>query len=193
MLGRMKIAARRPDRRRDHEARERAYYQLALARRAVDLITDGVAPCHAQNQIAGFTLGRLRLIGLDGDEIGGISRDQYDAGIQWADICDRHARIMGYAPSVKSPGFELVSFTTGAGHEPSDAEIMAIRRKWRDTYRALMDAARLHGIRTRDVTCGVACENWPMRWLKKGDLGLLRVGLNAVSMALGIDNSPKLR
>lgn len=139
----------------------------------------------ALNQLAGFTLGCLLLRArADRRDPGSISQEQYDAGDSWQNLCHRHASIMGYKSTVKSPSFIMVAGGQSVAAEPDEDEISRVREKWTKAYNALMLACRDHGIRVRDVTYGVCVENWPVSRLRNRDYGLLRIGLNALAKVL---------
>jgi len=46
---------------REHERLQRLDYEARLARRARDLVVDGIDPSNAPDRLSGFTLGRLLL------------------------------------------------------------------------------------------------------------------------------------
>lgn len=136
---------------------------------------------NAQNALAGFTLGVLRLRGQrNPDDPGGISEAQYEAGQAFQKIVHRHAAIMGYTLHIKTPSFVMVGEGLSCAKEPEEEDILKTRRKFSDCYNALMRACADHGLRVRDVLYGVCIENWPLGMLSREDYGLLRIGLNAV-------------
>lgn len=156
-----------------------------LAVRARELRNAGFAPHfagkHASDALAGFTLGVLHLrYQADRNDPGGISPEQFNAAQAWTRIVHRHAAIMGYTLSVRTPSFIMVGGGITCLAEPDEKEITGVRRQWSDCYNALMSAARDHGLRVSIVTYGVCIENWPAGALSGEDLGLLRIGLNAL-------------
>jgi hypothetical protein len=163
-------------------ARKAEIVAVALAYRARE-----VGAKDASDPLAGFTLGRLLLRRRANEsDPSGISRDQHEAGEQWADLVRRHAAIMGYALGrPRSPSLTLVGSGASCAAEPDEAEILAVRRKWSDCYNALMEACRIHGLAVRDVTYAVCVENRPIATLREADFGRLRVGLNALHRVLG--------
>lgn len=168
---------------RDDEVAKRKAYETSLARQAAELRRDGIDPEHAGNQLAGFTLGKLRLRGSK--DPGGISEDQYLDGNAWALLVHRHAALMGYKLSIATPSFAMVGAGGSCAAEPNEDEVMRVRRRWSDAYNALMGACRDHGgLRLRDVTYGVCVENWPIERLTEADYGMLRIGLNVIGRAL---------
>lgn len=160
-----------------------------VAARARDLAQDGIAAAHARDPLAGFTLGRLRLIGMAAERSGepdmrGITNAQCTAGEAWARLARRHAAIMGYAlGSPKSASFVMVNFGLSCEEEPDEKEVTRIRRKWSDCYRALMDAGTANGTGTKValVTWDVCVNNVPVHTLRTTDFGNLRLGLNALA------------
>jgi hypothetical protein len=167
---------------RDSEIARKLAFECSIARQAAELRRAGIPETHAGNQLAGFTLGKLRLRGPN--DPGGISEEQYQAGNAWAILVHRHAAIMGYRLSIATPSFSSVIGGSSCAKEPGDDEVLAVRRRWSDAYNALVSASRDHGLRVRDVTYGVAVENWPLERLSEADYGLLRVGLNVIGKAL---------
>lgn len=156
-----------------------------LAVRARELRAAGFEPRfagkHASDALAGFTLGVLHLRWqANKDDPGGISPEQFNAAQAWTRLVHRHAAIMGYSLNIRTPSFIMVGGGITCLAEPEEKEIVAVRRKWSDCYNALTAAARDHGLRVSIVTYGVCVENWPVGALSYQDLGLLRIGLNAL-------------
>jgi hypothetical protein len=150
---------------------------------------------HKDNALAGFTLGRLRLIGRANENAkgstpidpAGISAEQYDAGWQYGVIVRRHSMVMGYALGTpKSPGFEMVAGGTSLASEPDQEIILRTRRKFSDCYRALMDAGNhlQQGTRVATITYDVCLERVPFSELDEARLGNLKIGLNALARVL---------
>lgn len=158
----------------------------ALAYRRRDLLRDGVRPEHALDALAGFTLGRLLLRNrADPSDPGSINEEQYNAGEAWAKLVRRHAAIMGYTlSSPKSPSFVMVGGGLSCEAEAGEDEIVGVRRRFSDCYNALMEACRIHGLATRDVTYAVCLDNRPLGSLSHDDYGHLRIGLNALAKVL---------
>src|SRR5437763_3392060 len=107
----------------------------------------------ALDALSGFTLGRLLLRHrADPSDPGSVNEQQYDAGAEWAKLARRHAAIMGYAHgSPASPSFVMVGSGVSCAAPPSEAEILTVRRLWSDCHRALLEAARTHGLAVREV------------------------------------------
>ena len=140
-----------------------------------------VASKHANDALAGFTLGMLHLRWQHNkDDPRGISQEQFNAGQAWTPIVYRHAATIGYSLTIRTPSFIMVGGGTSCVAELEEDEIIAVRRKWSDCYNALMSAGRDHGLRVSIVTYGVCGENWPAGALSREDLGELRLGINAI-------------
>jgi len=175
--------------RRDARGKSRGEAEVihpeTLAVRARELRNAGLdasfAGKHASDALAGFTLGVLHLCWRHNkDDPGGISDEQFNAGQAWNRIVHRHAAIMGYTLTIRTPSFIMVGGGTSCLAEPDEQEILAVRRNWSDCYNALMAACRDHGMRVSIVTYGACIENWPPGALSHKDLGDLRIGLNAI-------------
>lgn len=159
--------------------------------------TREVGKLHAGDPLAGFTLGRLLLRHrTDRTDPSGVTELQYNAGETWANIVRRHARIMGYSlDQPKALQFERIG-GVDCSEPPSDQEVAKTRDDFRLCYDALMAACQIPeagGLRIRDVTYGVCVENWPANRLTMPDYGCLRLGLNALARALGLDGKRTTR
>jgi hypothetical protein len=141
----------------------------------------GVLKRTAEDRLAGFTLGVLRL--RPKDDPGSISEAQFDAGDEFCQIVHRHAAIMGYKLTVPSPNFMMMSGGR-AVTEPDEETIARVRGKFRLCFDALMEETRVHGKRVWQVTYGVCVENWPPASLSMADYGYLRTGLNALGKSV---------
>lgn len=175
--------------RRDKNGKSRGEIEIVhpetLAVRRRDLRGDGIDPEQALNALAGFTLGRLYLRHqANPQDPGAIDKNQYEAGEAWQKIVHRHAAMMGYKLHIHTPSFVMVGNGMDCRMEPDDDQIMKLRRRFEDCYNSLMAACADHGIRVRDVTYGVAVENWPASSLSEKDYGQLRIGLNAIGRVL---------
>jgi hypothetical protein len=186
---------RKPNVIRDRTGKSRGEHAVAaevLAMRARDLLSDQIAPEHAQDALAGFTLGRLLLRGrADPSNPGSITQAQYDAGDDWSEIVRAHARLMGYSLTSTSPSFELVKGGLSCDSDPQRTEVMRIRRKYSDCYRALIDAGtvfkdyrKASGLEVAMICWDVCIDNRPLGTLSAADYGNLRAGLNALVKAL---------
>lgn len=182
---------RNPNVRRDRRGKSRGEPEhvikaQSLHYRGRDLENDGISAKHADDALAGFSLGRLLLRGRSNPgRNDSIDQTQYDAGSRWAEIVRRHASIMGYSlGSPKAPSFVMVSSGVSCSQEPDQAEINAVRGRYRDCFNILAEAARSHGISVQLVTWKVCVENRPISELSESDYGALRIGLNVLARAL---------
>lgn len=180
---------RNPNVRRDRSGKSRGEPEVihaeTLAVRARELRAAGFdarfAGKHATDALAGFTLGVLHLRWQAcKDDPDGLSPEQFNAAQAWTRIVHRHAAIMGYSLTIRTPSFIMVGGGVSCLPEPEAEEITKVRRRWSDCYNALMSAARDHGMRVPVVTYGVCVENWPPAALSHEDFGHLRIGLNAI-------------
>lgn len=139
----------------------------------------------ASNALSGFTLGRLF-------QEGAISREQYEAGEEWAKLIHRHAAIMGYEVkrSPKSASYIMIGGQSCAP-DPDAETIARVREKFRRSYDALMDVCRVYTIKgykpgwnIADTVYRVCVENVSTRALGAREYGNLRVGLNALGKVL---------
>ncbi len=183
-----------------------------LARRERELEEDGIVLTFtrmengrsvdkrtAEDRLSGFTLGKLLLRGrADPKDPSGIAQAQFDVGERWLKVIVNHSVIMGYElkANVASPAFHGVSngdwlyrrnYAEAMTPEEAKEEgerISAVKRKFVNSYKELMEACVSDGLRVRDVTYGVVVEDWPLKQLSGGDYGALRVGLNAIGKVL---------
>lgn len=131
----------------------------------------------AQNQLAGFTLGILRL--RQASDPGSISDAQFNAGNAFCKIVHDHAAVMGYKLTIASPSFIMVG-KTGSVADPDEERVLRVREKFKNCFDVLMEQTRAHGKRVWQVTYGVCVEQWPAANLTPADYGYLRIGLNAL-------------
>src|SRR5262245_32791463 len=148
---------------------------VALAYRAREVGRE-----HADNALAGFTLGKMLLRGE-------IPQAWHDAGERWAALVRRHAVLMGYALNRPSPSFVLAQNGQSCLPAPGDDVVSAVRRDYADCYRALMDAgvAARQGPAVALVCYAVCVDNRPPDQLSETDVANLRIGLHALSRVLG--------
>src|SRR5262249_43824385 len=147
----MKTGRRRKSNvRRDAKGRSRGepdvIHAETLAVRARELRNAGFEPAfagrHASDALAGFTLGVLHLRWqANKDDPGGISDRQFNSGQAWSRLVHRHAAIMGYSLTIRTPSFIMVGGGVTCLAEPDEREIIGTRRKWSDCYNCLMSAA----------------------------------------------------
>jgi len=167
----------------DYKRAQRLDYEARVARRARDLIADGVNPANAPDRLAGFTLGRLllRWRACKSDP-SGLSQKQYDTGQRLAGIICRHAAVHGYSLNVRSPAFVILG-GQDCSPPPDEERIAQIRAEFTACYDAIMRVCREHDLRARDLVYGVCVQNWPVGMITD-QFGLLRLALNEVGEAL---------
>lgn len=167
----------------DHKQQQRLDYETRLARRARDLVADGVNPSNAPDRLAGFTLGRLLLRWrADKSDPTGLSQKQYDTGQRLAGIICRHAALHGYSLNVRSPAFVILG-GQDCSPPPDEERIAQIRAEFTVCYDAIMRVCREHDLRARDLTYGVCVQDWSMKMIDN-QFGLLRLVLNGAGDAL---------
>jgi hypothetical protein len=168
---------------REHERRQRLDYEARLARRARDLVADGIDPSNAPDRLSGFTLGRLLLRWrADKSDPSGVSQQQYNTAVRLTQIILRHAGLHGYSLNVRSPAFVMLGGQDCAP-PPDEARIAEIRAEFTVCYDAIMRVCRQHDLGARDLIYGVCVQNWPVGMLTER-FGLLRAVLNEVGDAL---------
>lgn len=144
-----------------------------------------VAPEHADNPLAGFALGRLRLRCQPHgpQDPGSISQEQFDAGERYAAIARWHASIMGYSNGTARSAQLEIGGGTSCAPEPDEEVILQVRRTFSDCYRALMDAGRAigRGVEVALITYDICLDRRRAESLGEEDMGNLKVGLNALA------------
>lgn len=128
--------------------------------------------------LLGYALGRF----LYARE---IDQKQHDAGLYFVWLWKSNARVRGWpSPNVRAIdyGSNIGGFSVHA--EGSDDWVMDIRRKWQDAYRGIMDAQKDFGpifeILKRTIVEDIGPKDMQ-------ELGNLRIGLNAINHARGVD------
>jgi hypothetical protein len=138
----------------------------------------------AEDALSGTTIGKLLLRWRqDKHRPDAISQEQYDAAEQWQKVVHRHAAIMGYKLNIRTPSFEIVGGSSCVA-EPDEAEVRAVRARWTRCHDALTSAAREHSPRVYEVTSGIVLQDWPMSRVTQGEIGNLRLGLNAIGKVI---------
>ena len=130
---------RNPNVRRDPTGKSRGAPEVidpeTLAVRARELRAAGFdarfAGKHASDALAGFTLGvlHLRWQACKNDP-GGISPEQFNTAQAWTRIVHRHAAIMGYSLTIRTPSFIMVGGGITCLAEPEEQKITSVRREW---------------------------------------------------------------
>jgi hypothetical protein len=148
---------------------------LAVRRRHA--VAAGVLASEALNPLAGYTLGQIKLRG-------GISERQFSVGEAWAKLVRRHASVMGYLhQGLKSPAAIMVP-GMACTEEIDEEDIIAVRRRWSEGYRALMEVCRDHGFAVRDIVYAVCVDDRPISQVSEADVANLRIGLNALGRVI---------
>lgn len=126
----------------------------------------------------GYALGRLLIAGLDPYRMqDGITRDQHEAGVAFADLHVRFCHYKGFRlPTLKSPALLDAVRGLSTASEPSEDQLMAVFRRHGDAVRAVMDGAGLLGWR---ILCDVAVKD--VMPDGPSQLGYLRMALNALA------------
>jgi hypothetical protein len=167
----------------DHKRIQRLDYETRLARRARDLVADGVNPANAPDRLSGFTLGRLllRWRACKSDP-SGLSQKQYDSGQRLAGIICRHAGVAWLQPQCPVAGLVILG-GQDCSPPPDEERIAQIRAEFTVCYDAIMRVCREHDLRARDLVYGVCVQNWSMAKIDN-QFSLLRLTLNEVGDAL---------
>lgn len=179
----------RPRRALTLEQLERQERARVLRYRARDLRDAGFstkdADVHADNALAGFTLGLLLLRHqLSKYAPDSIDARQYRAGQRWAWVVREHARVMGYSlGGIKALSGERVSPGFSCVQEATDEQIAKVRDDWKLCYNALAEASKDYK-GAPYITYAVCVENRPIAALSEADYGALRIGLNVLARVL---------
>lgn len=139
------------------------------------------------NPDAGHILGRLRMIGKNGD-LGGVSEVQFDAGWNYANLVRRHSAIMGTGTGEpKSPSFTMIGGASLSA-DPRPETIRIVRQQFNECYDALMEAGVAIGqnVRVATITYDVCLDRMSYAIFRDntGALGNLKIGLNALVRVL---------
>ena len=141
----------------------------------------GVSAREARDPRLGTALGRLHYRGR-------ISDEQYQAGLMFGELYQRHHRTMGLpTPSPRSVAGLLINegIFGGSGSEPSPDDVARLRRRFDDAMAALDACDRVHrlsmGRRPAALIYRLVCVDEDARDWPDDDIGNLRVGLNALA------------
>lgn len=170
---------------RQSRLENKKYYEMTLERRGRELERDGLSAEHAPNRLAGFTLGRLRLLhDPKGKFSDGISLPQYNTGCELAEIIHDHANINGTKLHVKSPSALFIGGRS-TREDPDKEYVKEVSDKFVACYNAMAKVCRIEGSpRAFYLTYGICVDNWPIEAMKPGEVGLLRLALNEIGNAL---------
>jgi hypothetical protein len=172
---------RKADRRRDattSRSRGETITEITATVRA-QRIRAGAAPDDALNALNGSTIGILhRRWQLCATDPGGVSGDQYQAAQSYIATVFHYAQIMGLP--LPWPG-TAASRPTRA--QPDEQTILAVRRRFADFRRALLDAGAAIGVgsRVNAAVYRVCIEDPGIDAVSKAEIENLRYGLNAIA------------
>ena len=175
---------RKPDLRRDPGGRSRGESPAEIVATArAQRIRAGADPDDALNALNGSTLGILhrRWQACETDP-GAISADQYNAAQAYIATVIRYCEIMGI-PLPRPAGAALVGATRP---DPDEAVVLAVRRRFADLRRTLLDAGAGIGVgaRVNAAVYRICIEDPPIDAVTKREIENLRYGLNAVARYL---------
>ena len=178
------IRPRKPDCRRDPNGRSRgesAADIVAVARQ--QRIKAGADPDDALNALNGSTIGTLhRRWQTCASDPGGISADQYNAAQTYMACVIRYCELMGI-PLPRPAGAASAGATR---RDPDEAVVLAVRRRFADLRRTLLDCGAEIGVgsRVNAAVYRICIEDPPIDTVAKAEIENLRYGLNAVARYL---------
>jgi hypothetical protein len=174
---------RQSDRKRDASGRSRGESPAAIVAVArVQRVKAGADPDDALNALHGSTLGILhRRWQMCATDPSGISADQYNAAQAYVSCVIRYCELMGIPLPRPTAG------ATGATRcDPPDAVVLAVRRRFSDLRRTLLDCGREIGVgsRVNAAVYRICIEDPPIEAVQPAEIENLRYGLNAVARYL---------
>ena len=171
---------RMSDRQRDAGGRSRGESPAEIVATArAQRIKAGADPADALNPLYGTTLGILhRRWQLSPADPGGVSADQYNAAQTYIATVFHHAEVMGI-PMPWPGGAE--SRPTRA--DPAEDVVLAVRRRFADLRRTLLDCGRELGLgaRVNAAVYRICVEDPPLAAVAPAEIENLRFGLNAIA------------
>ncbi|HEY4918727.1 MAG TPA: hypothetical protein VII40_01355 [Xanthobacteraceae bacterium] len=172
---------RKPERKRDtttSRSRGESVAEITATARA-QRIKAGAASDDALNALNGSTIGILhRRWQACASDPGGLSGDQYHAAQAYIATVVHYAQIMGLPlPWPDTPGLRATRA------DPDEQTILAVRRRFSDFRRALLDAGAAIGVgsRVNAAVYRVCIEDPPLAAVSRGEIENLRYGLNAIA------------
>lgn len=130
--------------------------------------------------LRGYALGRLLIKGRK-DIALGVTKDQHDAGEYFIWLYQARGRLSGW-PSPNIRAIDYGAIKGGLSHHPEDSPewIADIKRRWEDVNRAIFDLkmGSVYEVMKRVL---IEDQDIPLE-----DVGVLRMGLNAVNRARGV-------
>jgi hypothetical protein len=175
---------RPPGRRRDSttgRSRGESPAEIVAVARA-QRIKAGADPDDALNTLHGSTLGILyRRWQMCATDPSGISTAQYNAAQAYISCVIRYCEIMGI------PLPRPMAAAAGATRrDPPDEVVLAVRRRFSDLRRTLLDCGREIGVgsRVNAAVYRICIEDPPIDAVQPVEIENLRYGLNAVARCL---------
>jgi hypothetical protein len=168
--------------RRDHSGRSRGetVAEITAVGRA-QRVKAGADPNDALNALNGSAIGVLhRRWQMCDSDPSGISDTQYSAAQAYIAIVMRYCEIMGIPlprPAANAGG--------ATRPDPDEQVVLAVRRRFSDFRRALLDAGREIGVgsRVNAAVHRVCIEDPPIDGVSIEEIENLRYGLNAITRA----------
>jgi hypothetical protein len=173
---------RQGDRQRDASGRSRGESPaeiVAVAR--AQRIKAGADPDDALNALHSSTIGILhRRWQMCATDPSGISPEQYTAARAYISCVTRYCEMMGI-PLPRPAG--AAGATRG---DPPDEVVLAVRRRFSDLRRTLLDCGREIGVgsRVNAAVFRICIEEPPIDAVQPAEIENLRYGLNAVARYL---------
>jgi hypothetical protein len=172
---------RKPDRRRDTptgRSRGETITEITATARA-QRVKAGAAPEDAMNALNGSTIGILyRRWQLCATDPSGLSREQYHAAQAYIVTIFHYAQLMG----LPLPWPDTAS-SRPTRPDPDEQTILAVRRRFDNFRRALLDAGAAIGVgsRVNAAVYRVCIEDPGIDAVSKTEIQNLRYGLNAIA------------
>jgi hypothetical protein len=176
---------RQPGRRRDAttgRSRGESTAEVVAVARA-QRIKFGADPDDALNALHASTLGILhRRWQACATDPSGISADQYHAAQAYIGCVTRYCELMGI-PLPRPVAADTGGATRG---DPPDAVVLAVRRRFADLRRTLLDCGAGIGVgsRVNAAVYRICIEDPPIETVQPAEIENLRYGLNAVARHL---------
>jgi hypothetical protein len=174
---------RQSDRKRDASGRSRGESPAAIVAVArAQRIKAGADPDDALDALHGSTLGILhRRWQTCASDPSGLSADQYHAAQAYISCVIRYCEIMGIP--LPRPAAGALGATR---RDPPDDVVLAVRRRFSDLRRTLLDCGREIGVgsRVNAAVYRICIEEPPIEAVQPADIENLRYGLNAVARYL---------
>jgi hypothetical protein len=180
-LGRPRKDGLRRDRPSGRSRGESAAEITAVAR--AQRIKAGADPDDAFNVLNGSAIGILhRRWQLCASDPSGLSAAQYSAAQAYVATVVRYCEIMGIP--LPRPDTFIVGGATRS--DPDEQVVLAVRRRFADFRRTLLDAGREIGVgaRVNAATYRICIEEPPIDGVSTEEIENLRYGLNAIARVL---------